>query len=213
MFFKGIIFDFDGTLTELTLDFGLLRAEIETIARRYVAEEVILSLKNYYILEMIDEVATSLDERNAPFKHEAFARLRDLEVEASKEKDVYPYTRDVLQHLKDRGISIGIITRSCIDVLRTVFPDIGNYTDSIVTREDTKYVKPNPLHVIEVLRSFQLEPHDVVMVGDHPTDIIAGNALGMRTIGVLAGRTARDGFEEVQATYVFDDIRDILTLI
>ncbi|HNS13981.1 MAG TPA: HAD family hydrolase [Syntrophorhabdaceae bacterium] len=212
MFFKGAIFDFDGTLTELTLDFDLLRAEIEAIALRYVTEDVILSLKNHYILEMIDEIERLLDGRNAPFRHEASTRLRDLEVEASKGKDVYPYTRDVLQRLKDRDISIGIITRSCIDVLRTVFPDIDSYTDSIVTREDTKYVKPNPLHVIEVLRSFRLEPDDVVMVGDHPTDIIAGKALGMRTVGVLTGRTTRGSFENVQATFIFNDIRDIFTL-
>ncbi|MBP6940916.1 MAG: HAD family hydrolase [Syntrophorhabdaceae bacterium] len=212
MFFKGIIFDFDGTLTELTLDFDLLRAEIEAIALRYVTEDVILSLKNHYILEMIDEIETLLDGRNTPFKHEASTRLRDLEVEASKGKDVYPYTRDVLQRLKDRDISIGIITRSCIDVLRTVFPDIDSYTDSIVTREDTKHVKPNPLHVIEVLRSFRLEPDDAVMVGDHPTDIIAGKALGMRTVGVLTGRTTRGSFENVQATFIFNDIRDIFTL-
>ncbi len=212
MFFKGAIFDFDGTLTELTLDFDLLRAEIEAIALRYVTEDVILSLKNHYILEMIDEIERLLDGRNAPFRHEASTRLRDLEVEASKGKDVYPYTRDVLQRLKDRDISIGIITRSCIDVLRTVFPDIDSYTDSIVTREDTKYVKPNPLHVIEVLRRFRLEPDDVVMVGDHPTDIIAGKALGMRTVGVLTGRTTRGSFENVQATFIFNDIRDIFTL-
>ncbi|HNT69269.1 MAG TPA: HAD family hydrolase [Syntrophorhabdaceae bacterium] len=212
MFFKGAIFDFDGTLTELTLDFDLLRAEIEAIALRYVTEDVILSLKNHYILEMIDEIERLLDGRNAPFTHEASTRLRDLEVEASKGKDVYPYTRDVLQRLKDRDISIGIITRSCIDVLRTVFPDIDSYTDSIVTREDTKYVKPNPLHVIEVLRRFRLEPDDVVMVGDHPTDIIAGKALGMRTVGVLTGRTTRGSFENVQATFIFNDIRDIFTL-
>jgi len=212
MFFKGAIFDFDGTLTELTLDFDLLRAEIEAIALRYVTEDVILSLKNHYILEMIDEIERLLDGRNAPFRHEASTRLRGLEVEASKGKDVYPYTRDVLQRLKDRDISIGIITRSCIDVLRTVFPDIDSYTDSIVTREDTKYVKPNPLHVIEVLRRFRLEPDDVVMVGDHPTDIIAGKALGMRTVGVLTGRTTRGSFENVQATFIFNDIRDIFTL-
>lgn len=209
---KGIIFDFDGTLTELTLDFDLLRAEIEAIARCYVTDDVILSLKNQYILEMIDGIEMMLDGKNTRFKEEAYARLRDLEVEASKGKDVYPYTRDVLKRLKNRGISVGIITRSCMDVLRTVFPDIDSYTDSIVTREDTKYVKPNPLHVREVLRSLRLEPDDVIMVGDHPTDIIAGRALNMKTVGVLTGRTARDSFEKVQATFIFDDIRDILTL-
>ena len=185
---------------------------MEAIARRYVTDDVILSFKNQYILEMINGIEATLDGKNTRFKEEAYTRLRDLEVEASKGKDVYPYTRDVLQRLKDRGISVGIVTRSCIDALRTVFPDISKYADSVVTREDTKYVKPNPLHVAEVLRGFRLEPDDVIMVGDHPTDIIAGRALNMRTVGVLTGRTTKDGFEKVQATFIFDDIRDILTL-
>lgn len=209
---KGIIFDFDGTLTPLTLNFDLLRAEVEAIARRYVTDDVILSLRDQYILEMINTIEATLDGKEGRFREETYKRLRELEVEASKGKDVYPYTREVLQHLKDRGIPIGIITRSCIDALRRVFPDIGRYADSIVTREDTKYVKPNPIHVAEVLRAFRLEPDDVIMVGDHPTDIIAGRALNMRTVGVLTGRTTRDGFEKVQATFIFDDIRDILTL-
>jgi len=209
---KGIIFDFDGTLTPLTLNFDLLRAEMEAIARRYVTDDVILSFKNQYILEMINGIEATLDGKNTRFKEEAYTRLRDLEVEASKGKDVYPYARDVLQRLKDRGISVGIVTRSCIDALRTVFPDISKYADSVVTREDTKYVKPNPLHVAEVLRALRLEPDDVIMVGDHPTDVIAGRALNMRTVGVLTGRTTKDGFEKVQATFIFDDIRDILTI-
>jgi len=210
--FKGIIFDFDGTLTPLTLNFDFLRAEIEAIARRYVTDDVILSFRDQYILEMINGIEATLDGKEGRFREETYATLRELEVEASKGKDVYPYTREVLQHLKDRGISVGIVTRSCIDALRTVFPDIGRYADSIVTREDTKYVKPNPIHVAEVLRALRLEPDDVVMVGDHPTDIIAGRALNMRTVGVLTGRTTRDGFEEVQATFIFDDIRNILTI-
>lgn len=210
--FKGVIFDFDGTLTELTLDFDLLRTEVEAIARRYVAENVILSLKSHYILEMINEIERILDDKNAQFKEEAYARLRDLEVEASKGKGVFHYTREVLQCLKDRGISIGVITRSCTDAVEEVFPDVRDYADSIVTREGTRYVKPSPLHVVEALRELRLQPDDVMVVGDHPTDIIAGRALNMRTAGVLTGRTAKDGFEKVQATFIFDDIRGILTL-
>jgi phosphoglycolate phosphatase-like HAD superfamily hydrolase len=33
--------------------------------------------------------------------------------------------------------------------------------------------------------------------------------VGMKTAGVLSGRTTREGFEEVGATYVLQDIREI----
>lgn len=33
---RAVIFDFDGTLTPLTLDFSLLRSRVEEMAREYV---------------------------------------------------------------------------------------------------------------------------------------------------------------------------------
>ena len=51
---KGVIFDFDGTLTELTIDFPLVRGEIEKVARRYMGDDEIKAQEGQYILEMIN---------------------------------------------------------------------------------------------------------------------------------------------------------------
>ncbi len=48
---KGIIFDFDGTLTELTIDFSFVRGEIEKVARRYVGDEEIRSKRSSIFLK------------------------------------------------------------------------------------------------------------------------------------------------------------------
>lgn len=211
---KAIIFDFDGTLTPLTLDFSRIRAEIVNIARKYAAEEVISKLEGSHIIEMIYEIEEGLNEGAAcgEFQKEAFERLKILELEAAQGKDLYPYTRDVLKNLKAEEIRIGIITRTSIDVLKSVFADMESYISAVVARENTRYVKPNPLHALEALRMLGIAPNEAMMVGDHPTDVIAGNAAGMITAGVLAGRTQREAFEEVGATYILDDIRGILKL-
>jgi phosphoglycolate phosphatase len=209
---KAIIFDFDGTLTELTLDFQHLKVEIAKIARRYVTEETIKRFDGFYVIEMVYEIEKILGGKNTEFKFEAFERLKELELEASKGKDVYPYTRDALRSLKDKGMKTGIITRSCIDVLKNVFPDIEEYVDGIVTRDNTKLVKPHPSHVVEILRILAIPPENAILVGDHPTDIMAGKTLKMDTVGVLAGRTTREAFEKAGATYILNDIRDILGL-
>jgi phosphoglycolate phosphatase len=210
---KGVIFDFDGTLTELTLDFGHLRTEIEKVARRYVGDDHIKSQEGQYVIEMIYGVEGSLGEQADAFRREAFERLRELEMEASMEKEVYPYTRDVLRRLREKGVKVGVITRSHVDVLNLVFPDIASYVDTIVTRDEVREVKPHPNHGTEVLRLLGLKPEEGILVGDHPTDILAGRSVGMKTAGVLSGRTARKGFEEVGATYVLQDIREILEIV
>jgi phosphoglycolate phosphatase len=210
---KGIIFDFDGTLTELTLDFGHLRAEIEKVARQYVGDDEIRSQEGQFVIEMIYWVEGRLGGEADTFRREAFGRLRELEMEASRGKDVYPYTRDVLQRLRFKSMKIGVITRSHVDVLFLVFQDIKSYVDTIVTRDEVKEVKPHPNHGAEVLRLLGINPDEAILVGDHPTDVLAGKAAGMKTAGVLSGRTTREAFEQVGATYILEDIRGVLDIV
>ena len=210
---RGVIFDFDGTLTELTLNFDYLKTEIVHIARKYVTDEEIKAFEGYFIIEMIYEIEKKPGKGNTNFRHEAFERLRVLELEAAEGKDVYPYTRGVLQHLRDKGIKVGIITRNCLDALKKVFPDMDTYVDGIVTREDIQYVKPDPSHVVEALRVLNILPEEALLVGDHPTDIMAGKALVMQTVGVLTGRTKKEDFQKAEATHILQDIRGIPDLL
>jgi phosphoglycolate phosphatase len=209
---KAIIFDFDGTLTELTLNFPLLRSEVEAIAMRYTAPATIETLDGYYIIEMIYELERRIGSRGEVFVKEAFDKLRSLEVESAVGKDVYPYTRLVLGSLRAKGVRTGIITRTCIEVVRQVFPDVDEYVEAVVTRDDMRLVKPHPAQVEEVMRILHVTPGEAMLVGDHPTDVSAGKAAGLITAGVLAGRTTREALEAEGATYILTDIRDILHL-
>jgi len=211
---KTIIFDFDGTLTPLSLDFSHLKQEIADIARRYTTEEIIKETEDNFIIEMIHRIEKRLDGTQAAgeFQKEAFDRLKALELESAMNKDVFPYTRDVLKKLNVKKIKTGIITRTSIDVIRHVFVDVDNYISVIVTRENTRHVKPDPLHALEALRMLGALPGESMMAGDHPTDIMAGMGAGMMTAGVLTGRTLREDFEKTEATFILDDIRGILNL-
>jgi phosphoglycolate phosphatase len=210
---KAVIFDFDGTLTELTLDFGFLKEEIIKVALDYAPADIVRSSEDRFIIEMIYRIADRLDTRGSEFQKEAFSRLKSLELKASKGKDVYPYTRDLLKGLQEKRVRAGIITRTCRDVLKQVFPDMDRYIDTAVTREDIRDVKPNSAHVREALRLLDVTPGEAMMVGDHPTDIQAGNALNVKTVGVLSGRTSLKAFQEAHATFIFDDIRGIMNIV
>lgn len=203
------VFDFDGTLTPLTLDFTNLRDEIEKIVDRYDAGHLLPDLEGHFIIEMVYEIKDSLTGRGDEFFQEAFERLRALEVESAEGKALYPYTRDVLAMLKKKSIPIAIITRSCVDAVRTVFPDADAFVDTIITREHTRFVKPDPKHVLAAVAELGSHVAETIMVGDHPTDIEAGLLAGAVTAGVLTGRTYREAFERTGAHYILDDISGI----
>ena len=153
-----MVFDFDGTLTELILDFQCLKAEVVRIAMEYVPESTVAALKDRFIIEMIYEIEDRLDGRGTAFRVEAFDRLRRLEVEALRGKEVYPYTRDVLTRLRRKGLKVGVVTRNCFEAIKSVFPDIAKFVDATVTRDDLREVKPDPRHVYAVSRLLAIIP-------------------------------------------------------
>ncbi len=206
---KAVIFDFDGTLTELTLDFGAMRKAIEAIAARYASADAVRRLDGLYILEMIYAIEGLIGDKGDAFRKEALGVLCRMEVEAASGKEVYPYTRDVLAALRREGLLIGVITRNCTAAVEKVFPDIRTYVDAVATRDDVRAVKPEPAHVRAVLAALGVEARDALLVGDHPTDMIAGNASGVHTVGLLAGRTTRTDLEGAGAAYIADDIRAV----
>lgn len=210
---RAVIFDFDGTLTPLTLDFSLLRSRVEDLAREYVDQRAIDRQRDQYIIEMVYSINDEIDQGTSAFRDRAFRELDRLEIEASRNKDLYPYTRGVLTRLKSRDVRIGIITRSSVPVIHTIFPDVFDYIDHIVTRDDTRYVKPDPRQLDMAVTALGVRAEDAIMVGDHPTDIAAGRALGSLSAGVLTGRSNAGQFRDAGADYIFDDIRSIVDII
>ncbi len=210
---KAVIFDFDGTLAPLSLNFDHMREEIEAISGRYVSREELAELHHLYTLELIYTIEARLKEKGTGFRREAFEKLCALEVQASQGGHPYPYTKDVLTALREKAVKLGVITRNCLKAVKTVFPDIERWVDTVVTRDDTDLVKPNPAHAEIALSKLGVHPYEALLVGDHPTDIMAGRAAKMHTVGVLAGRTQKDTFGEAGADHIVADIRGVLDLI
>jgi phosphoglycolate phosphatase len=210
---KGVVFDFDGTLTELTLDFNGMRNELEKVILKYVSLETLWEFEDRLMLELIYAIERRLGHRGAAFRDEAFTLLRSIEVEAAGRKEVYPFTRQVLRSLREMGVKLGVMTRNCMGAVRKTFPDIDEFVDVTVTREDVRVVKPDPSHPRAVLNRLRVDPSEALLVGDHPTDIEAGWAVGARTVGVLSGRTKHSDMERAGADFVADDIRQVPVII
>ncbi len=212
---RAIIFDFDGTLAVLNIDFSSMRERVFDLMARYGIEEK--AVREKYLLEIIDEVYQILWKKSPTlaevFYGESHHILHEVEMKAAEKGRLIPGTEATLKGLREKGIRVGIITRNCEDAVRKVFPDIDNFCDIFVSRNSVKRVKPHPDHLTYVMRSLKISGKESMMVGDHVIDIQAGKRVGMKCIAVLTGRTEKEEFEKAGADYVFKDLTEIKRLM
>jgi phosphoglycolate phosphatase len=210
---EAVIFDYDGTLVQLNIDFGAMRQDVEESLGEYGIEPE--DLKGFYILEMIDEAAVRISEKSRP-EGAAFCRkCLDLviahELEAAKEGRILPGVVDMLELLRKRGVKVGIITRNCDKAVKVVFPHLESLCDVYVPRDGVSRVKPHPDHLVLALERLGVEnAARCLMVGDHVLDVEGGKRMEMMTAGVLTGKTTRQQFMRAGADFIWEDATKIL---
>ena len=212
---KTIIFDFDGTLAKLNIDFNQMRDAVGKLILSYGINGD--ELHTGYVLEMIDQATEILNQLSPPkadrFTHEANTIVENIEIEAAKNGELFDRTRELLLFLKLQGLSCGIITRNCAKAVRIVFPDILSYCPVVVCRDKVKNVKPHPDHLTAALKELGSSAENTLMIGDHPLDIKTGLNAGTKTCGVLTGHFQKEDFIEAGADLVLLHATDLLYMI
>ena len=212
---RTIIFDFDGTLAKLNIDFQKMREAVSSLILSYgIARD---QLNTDFVLEMIDAAFEIIKQhsrqRAKKFFVEASAIIEKIETEAAKEGELFDHTKKLLSSLQVKNISCGIITRNCAKAVKIVFPDILNYCPVVICRDDVNKVKPHPQQISLALEKLGSSPKSTLMVGDHPIDIKTGRKVGTLTCGVLTGRCQKRDFIEAGADIVLSNAAEILSII
>jgi phosphoglycolate phosphatase len=209
---RAFVFDFDGTLAIPNIDFALMRRQVDAIAARYGADPD--QFKHLYILEMIDRLATQLEQDSGGwagnFYGEAHGSILALEAECARTGGMLPGAIEVMQVLRQRGFKVGVVTRNSESAVRTICTMIDTLCDVFLPREAVRFVKPHPEHLELALERLQVSAQQAVMVGDGPIDITAGKAVGLKTIAVLTGGNRRDALLASQPDLILDSVADLL---
>jgi phosphoglycolate phosphatase len=210
--FHAVIFDYDGTLVQLNIDFRSMRWAVEKLLAGYGIE--LDSLKGSYVLEMIEEAAGCISKKSSTkgfaFQKEALELVTGHEVEAAKEGKKLPGVLRMLTLLREKGIKVGIITRNCDKAVKMVFPEIECFSDVYLPRDCVSRVKPHPDHIASALKEMEIDdPRRCLMVGDHLMDIEGGKRLGMKTAGVLTGKITHQAFRKAGADYILKDVTGV----
>jgi phosphoglycolate phosphatase len=213
---KAVLFDFDGTLAELRIDFAALRQKILLLAQKFGLVDPVLP-NPAYLLELTaalrDQLAARNSEKADHFFIRAMAAIDEKEREAAHPENLFPFTKRVLDFLIQADYRVAVLSRNSGSSVRRVFPDLDRYCHLFLPREAVTRPKPDPEHVRVAVQNLQVAYGQTVMVGDHILDIHCGRQLGLKTLGVLTGITKAEEMAAARADLILPDVEALCGLL
>lgn len=114
---------------------------------------------------------------------------------------------ETLCRLSEEGFRLGIVTDANHQVVQQVtrHPDCPPM-DVVITREESGIRKPSPIPIEMALQGLGLDAESVLYVGDNPTDMEAGRAAGVGTIGITTGPSEHHHLQNSGADHIIRDL-------
>jgi len=202
---KAVIFDLDGTLQSLEIDWKALRAELSDLFGRFGEP-----LLDGPLLEAVDRNVSALVEKGMTPAQAENIRLKAGRLMDRAEMDSFPKVRTLpgvpamLSELESRGVKTAVLSRACRAYVNKSLERIDYPFNAVLGREDVVRPKPDPEGILLLLVKLGCAPADCAVVGDHPFDILAGKKSGTATAGVLTGAGTRETLTGAGADAIFE---------
>jgi HAD superfamily hydrolase (TIGR01509 family) len=159
------IFDLDGTLTVSAHDFEHMRRELGLEPQ----------------VPILEALHAMPDDKAAPL----WEALNELEFYYAGKASIMQGANELLQRLHDNGRQLAILTRNTMPVVKHTLEacSIDQFfpLDHILDR-DSCIPKPSPDGIQRLLKFWQADADDTVMVGDFLYDLEAGKGAGVATV-------------------------------
>ncbi len=212
-----ILFDLDGTLINTR---PLIYASFVYTFEKYFPDHT-----------LTDE---ELESFFGPTLHYTFSRYCDDEEKISEMIEYYrafnkaqhdnyakPFDgcKDLIKSLARKGYKIGVVTskKKEIVMLGLNLARISEYLNVMVCEDDVENHKPAPdglYKCFEMLNPGQdIKDHNVLYVGDHPNDIIAGQNAGIKTCAMLCDNRKIDEIEALNPDFEIRKLYDLLKVL
>ncbi len=184
-----LIFDFDGTLFHLDVDWESVRRKLDVGATETLGEAI---------------------QRLALAQDPSLAAVTATELAALGDRRLDPAVAGTLEALAAR-YRIAVLTRNSREVVLRAFAGT-TVADSlyVVGREDSALLKPDPAGLRMVLDHFEVGPAQAVLIGDTYHDVEAARAAGMCCVVVHSDRLA---YRPTGADRYLNQIADLLPLL
>lgn len=166
-----------------------------------------------WLEELVQEAMQWDEDEGKEFRTRGQLVITAMELDAARDGALFDFTRPTLDKLRRNGVAAGVITRNFSCAVKVLFPDIEQYTQVFIPREDATLVKPDPAHLLQALERIGAAPERSLMVGDHPMDIQTAKAAGALSAAVTSGRMQADDFTHLSPDYIAPNVGELMALL
>lgn len=143
------------------------------------------------------------------------ARLRAAELKAVQTATPTRHATDLIRRWRDSGRAVAVVSNNSEAAVTAYLANRGIDADVIVGRTSPRasLLKPDPHLVMRAVERLHTLPIESVLVGDSPSDIVAGRRAGVATIGYANKPGKRERLTSAGADHVVDDLQALALAI
>ena len=216
----AVIFDLDGTLIDsIDLYFSIVEEALERLNLPAVSRSRILAAAESEDFKWELVLPQDVLNRKEKIIDEAWAVINEIAPQMFADNlDLIQGAGGIVENLSSKGLKIGLVTSTQRQYLETKMQPLKNVGvdtlfEVIITSDDVVKRKPAPDPLIACAQQLGLKPDNCVYVGDTTTDIRAGKAAGMRTVGVLTGFDEYEALETEKPDAIIKNVQNLLEVI
>jgi len=212
--YEAVIFDFDFTLADSFR--GIVECAnyaLQAMGLPPATPDVIRKTVGYSLPESLVRLAGEEHSARGGEYMRLFVEKAD-EVMADCTY-VYDYVPETVEHLRGRGLRLGIVSTKYRYRIEDVLGREGLLEpfEVIVGGEDVSEFKPDPESLNLALEKLVISPEAVLYVGDSVVDAEAAMRAGVPFAAVLSGPTPRESFSEYEVRMILDSVRDLTSIL
>lgn len=217
---KGIIFDLDGTLIDsIDIYFTIVEKVLERLNMPSVSRASILAAAESENFNWDLVLPEELTKRKTEIIDQAWEIVDEIAPPLfEKNVKLMPGADRILKRMASDGLKVGLVTstrRSYLKIkmqpLKTA--GVAELFEAIITSDDTQKRKPAADPLIACAQKLRLDPYKCAYVGDTHTDMQAGRAAGMKTIGVLTGFDPLELLQKETPDAIIESIGHLMEVI
>ncbi|XWS13948.1 hypothetical protein CRYUN_Cryun36dG0082600 [Craigia yunnanensis] len=160
---RGVVFDMDGTLTVPVIDFAAMYKAVlgDDDYKRVKAENP----SGIDILHHIENWSPNKQRK-------AYQIIADFEKQGLDRLQIMPGAAELCGFLDGKKIRRGLITRNVKEAVDLFHQRFGMMFSPALSREFRPY-KPDPAPLLHICSTWEVQPNEVMMVGDSLKDDVA----------------------------------------
>ena len=207
---RAVLFDLDGTLVDSSelhvraCDYAL-RMLLDVTASR-------ADLLTGMGMRLVDFFARWAPDQTDALRDAAVGYYQGHHTEYIR---TYPGVDAMLQAVQRWGLPMAIVSskpRCSIDLDLDAL-GLDAYFRVRIAAEDVRRAKPDPEGLLQALVALHVQPECALVVGDHPNDVRAARAAGMRVAGALWDPLHREALRAAQPDFLLETPPDLLRVL